>query len=578
MHMTRALFIAAAAATAAASATFVATPTAEACGGFFCGNQPVDQQAERILFAVDEAAGTTTMIVEIRYNGAAEDFAWLLPLGALPDAESLDTFPQAALTALDANTGPQFAFPDDPECYESWGLDAAASGPPRAGGMEGGVDVLIRQAVGPFDLAVIESPDPSALVTWLRDNGFRVTSAMEPYIGLYTTEGNKILALRLQPGRDVADIEPIKIVLPGQAPTIPIRLTAVAAEPEMGIATFVLGDRRFGPAGEWTDVEIDDSDIVWRPYTWPMETNWTALVARAVDEVDGRGVVTEFAGATAPFAELARATTPSDPEQIRAQEALLELLDAHPYMTRMYTRLSPEEMTSDPVFRRTAGGDVDRTHMLSRFVEGRDLCIGDPYMPGMVDGTTPCDFASCGRGGLCRVATIDGGGDVAGCACVHGATARTTFDPRGRAIVSCIDQRLSFMNPGERDVPGGVILPDPCVGFDCGAGGTCVSMNLTPTCVCDEGLVAVGSVASDGSRLTECLRPNEPVPDEFYNQHLPDLAIEGGRPMIVLPGPATRLGGGGGCAVTPGDESAPLFAALGVLGLAGIVARRRRTR
>jgi hypothetical protein len=29
---------------------------AQACGGFFCGRQPVDQTAERILFAVGESS------------------------------------------------------------------------------------------------------------------------------------------------------------------------------------------------------------------------------------------------------------------------------------------------------------------------------------------------------------------------------------------------------------------------------------------------------------------------------------------------------------------------------------------
>lgn len=118
--MTRGLIIAAVAATAATAATLAAPQPAEACGGFFCGNQPVDQQAERILFAVDSTAMTTTMVVEIKYTGSAPDFAWVLPLGAVPDADSLDTFPQAAITALDANTGPVFNFPDDPECYAAW--------------------------------------------------------------------------------------------------------------------------------------------------------------------------------------------------------------------------------------------------------------------------------------------------------------------------------------------------------------------------------------------------------------------------------------------------------------------------
>jgi hypothetical protein len=50
---------------------------------------------------------------------------------------------------------------------------------------------------------------------------------------------------------------------------------------------------------------------------------------------------------------------------------------------------------------------------------------------------------------------------------------------------------MSFLNPGDRETPEATPLAEPCVGFDCGA-GTCVPMNMTPTCVCDEGMVATG--------------------------------------------------------------------------------------
>ena len=167
-----------------------AAPPAVACGGFFCGQQPVDQSAERVVFAVDQEANQTTMIVQIAFQGNAADFAWVVPLGNVPVEGSLDTFPQLALSALDANTGPQIY--QGGGCFEA---DAAA-GAPSSREDDGGVTVHVREEVGPYDVAVIESDDPSALVEWLRENGFRVTTPMEPYIAEYTAAGywqNKII-------------------------------------------------------------------------------------------------------------------------------------------------------------------------------------------------------------------------------------------------------------------------------------------------------------------------------------------------------------------------------------------------
>jgi len=555
-----------------ALASSQAPQQARACGGFFCGQQPVDQTAERIIFAVGE--NSTTMIVQIAYQGSAEDFAWVLPLGAVPEADSLATFPQLAMAGLDAQTGPQFLMPED--CYYGGGRFSAAqgdrnnsAGPPPT---EPEVIVHIRETVGPFDVAVIESDDPGALIGWLQDNSFRVTAAMEPYIAIYTREEMKFLALRLQPGEGVSDIEPFRFTLPGTSPSVPLRMTALASEPEMGIAVFLLGDMRYGPAN-WPNLEIDDAEIVWNADSWPMQTNWAALVARGVDEAGGQGWVTEAAASTAPYVDLLRNSFASTPEQERATAELLALMEQHPYMTRLYSRLSAEEMTSDPMFRRAAGGDVDRTHQLPRYVEGRDIC--DMEYGITRPSTRPCDFATCGAGGLCREVEQADGRLVAGCACVPGATARTTFDPSGAPTVTCQDMRMSFMNPGVDE--SGIRIADPCVGFSCGGGGSCVAMNLTPTCVCGRGLVAVGSLDADGGRQTRCTTPIDYIPARFYEQRLPSrpTTLPAGR-IVEVP-PPVRVLQGGDCAVG-GSTSGSVFgwSALGVVG-ALLLSRRRKS-
>jgi hypothetical protein len=205
---------------------------AQACGGFFCGRTPVDQTAERILFAV--GGGSTTMAVQIQYTGDAADFAWVLPLGEVPDVESLAVFPQRALTALDANTGPRFQLPSDGACYNTFGFPTAAGGAQDAGASPidtppPPVTIHFEVEVGPDEAAAVESTDPQALIDWLRPRGYRVPAAMEPYIAAYTKEGMKFLALKLLPDQGAGDIQPLRFTLPGESPSIPIRLTSLAA-------------------------------------------------------------------------------------------------------------------------------------------------------------------------------------------------------------------------------------------------------------------------------------------------------------------------------------------------------------
>lgn len=113
-------------------------------------------------------------------------------------------------------------------------------------------------------------------------------------------------------------------------------------------------------------------------------------MAQAVDEAGGTGWVTEFAGPSASYAEQVRAQVQdgnfATEDDAAAAVELLAALEAHPYLTRLYTRLSAEEMTSDPVLGRSSLGDVAREHQLSRVVDGIDQCSEDARV-----STDPCD-------------------------------------------------------------------------------------------------------------------------------------------------------------------------------------------
>jgi hypothetical protein len=552
-------------------ATFAPAP-ASACGGFFCSSAPVDQSAERIIFSVNEG-GTTDMIVQIAYQGDSDDFAWLLPLAEVPDPDSLATFPQLAMMALDSGTGPTFAM--HPDCEFPW--DEAAGGDDGDGDVgvvdagvevtDAGVSVYIRETVGPYDVVVIGSESADATSDWLQTNGYRISGPMNEYVKLYTAEGMKFLALKLTAEADVTEIAPFRLTLPGTTPNIPLRLTSIAALPEMGIVVWIFADQRFAPGGETRELTIDESQLRWGGS--PEYYNWKALVARAADAVDGKGFVTEQAGSTNDLRQLiiAQELDPED-ERYPAQQALKELIEGKSYMTRLYTRLSPEEMSYDPLFVRSNDGDVSRVKQLPYVAE---LCDDD----WTNDQPDPCAFGACGAQGLCRKITHDDGSVSAACACAPGLTGRGTLDISGYASVSCIDERMSFLNPGQKDAAGNV-LPDPCAGFSCGEHGSCVSMNMTPTCECKKGYVADATRDASGQLSLRCELPSDPIPESFYQQDLKPVMLPTGRDVHVVR-VASKGDDGGLCSLKPGARSVGLGGAiLGGLGLFVLLRRRRR--
>jgi hypothetical protein len=126
----------------------------------------------------------------------------------------------------------------------------------------------------------------------------------------------------------------------------------------------------------------------------------------------------------------------------------------------------------------------------------------------------------------------DNGIKVAACACAPGLTARAVPDSLNPGPgVTCIDERLSFLNVGDRG-PAGDVLPDPCVGVSCGENGTCVNMNMTATCECKTGFVARPKRRNE-SALT-CVKPTLAIPSSFYGLRMPESSLPTGREVHVV--------------------------------------------
>ncbi len=307
----------------------LAVPVA-ACGGLFCQNIPVDQQAERIIFTVNDDS-TITAYVQINYTGEAPDFSWVVPVPSVPavDVAEIATFDELSLL-----TSPVFIPPLMPDCAMI-PMPMAASA--EDGAVGGSVEVLASGTAGPYAYDVITSPDPTELVIWLRTNDYRITEEMEPLIKLYTDEGMVFLAMKLQPEQGVQDIQPITMTYEGTEPMIPLRLTAVAANPNMSIITWIFGDTQALPTN-YAHPVIENDDLRYN-FGSSDGTNYLQLVDQTVDLYQGRAFITEYA---APTSALVNAT--SDP-------LVQKLFTDYGYVTRVFGRISPEEMLSDPEFK-----------------------------------------------------------------------------------------------------------------------------------------------------------------------------------------------------------------------------------
>lgn len=467
-------------AVAAVVAAVAHASDAGACGCFAQGStaQPVVQAGERILFAHE--GDEVIAYIQIQYQGAADQFGWIVPLPSVP---TLEVGTDELFTMLDNNTLPTYRLTRTQQFCNGgsssssggsggFGCGAFASDTAH-GGATGSSDMNVAasydmalsgpavesSSIGPYDYAVLKADDETAMLQWLSDNRYFVPAGTMNAIKPYVHPGAYFLALKLRGGQTAGDIAPIVLRYTSDLPMIPITLTQVGAVDNMGILVWVAGEARAIPRNYY-HVVLDDLPVWFSNFTF-----YNQALIDAVHEAPGKhGFITQYAGSSSlvqgkldypgRFGDLtqlraqtakadylhylryynysfnallvsilqryipepkvlidmgvplnqfyqyydnyaqydtdgdadAGTPTPFDPNGLTdeivsrivtpSQDANA-LLTRHPYLTRLYTALSPKDMTIDPVFSSNRElGDVPLLHSATITTP----CIGQPWI------------------------------------------------------------------------------------------------------------------------------------------------------------------------------------------------------
>ncbi len=467
-------------AAAAATTIGLAPASAEACGGTFCDagpqQMPVDQTGENILFVLTEDQVEAHIQIQYDADAGAENFAWVIPVMAIPEFEAgsqqlFDNLLNGSVPTYGFNTvqdpcGPPNGFPNGGVGDGDFGGDDAGGD----GDEEEAPDVVFQDTVGAFEIAVLDGGTVEGVMQWLGDNGYDQDPAAAPILAEYLADGFLFAAMKLKNGAGVDEIHPIVIRYQGTEPCVPLKLTRIAAQDDMDVRVFFLGEGRTVPTN-FRHVLVNPLMIDWVN----LASNYKDVISLAVDaeSADGNAFVTEYAGSSAtvpqgalhdpgwnaqPFADLG--PSPVGVTQILSDQGMMDcnngecfwghaliegllkqyvpvpdgidetlfydclecyeasidleawdpqgfaddfqeriidpgahalgLLQQHPYLTRMYTTISPNEMTVDPVFRENPNlADVpnQRIGTLTRHCngtgtmelpDGREVFLPDP--------------------------------------------------------------------------------------------------------------------------------------------------------------------------------------------------------
>ncbi len=278
---------------------------AQACGG--CFHPPVPPMEtgtvvtdHQMIFVTSPAQ--TTLYDMIKYSGAPSSFAWVLPIHGTVQVGLSSEAVFAALDQVTATTivpppYPSCPIPADCNCNELE-LGGASTGAPQAAIDAGAVNVLSMATVGPYDTVQLQSSDPTALDTWLTNNGYSIPSDVAPIIAAYVNDGFDFLALRLAPGQGVQAMRPVSVTSTGAGMTLPLRMVAAGTGATVGVTLWALSDGRL-EAENFQNFIVQASQLVW---DWSSDvSNYSTLVQAKETSLGNAAWQTESSTDVSPY-------------------------------------------------------------------------------------------------------------------------------------------------------------------------------------------------------------------------------------------------------------------------------------
>jgi hypothetical protein len=236
----------------AALALFATPVAACGCGIYIPEEGEARVEQERALIVWD--AGQEDIVLELGVQGDSAEAAWIFPVPSPATAQLGDA---RIFETLQELTKPRTKKVYD--WFPNWGLTGAVGGAP------GGVQVLNRQTLGPFDVSSLAASDANSLSDWLTTNGYAFPDGLSGVLEPYVAQNWYYVAARLLPGAAgetlTGRLDPLRVTFQSDKIVYPMRATALATG-DLSVFLYVLADHRVNKQTAFGSSQVTFADWV----------------------------------------------------------------------------------------------------------------------------------------------------------------------------------------------------------------------------------------------------------------------------------------------------------------------------
>ncbi|HHS12870.1 MAG TPA: DUF2330 domain-containing protein [bacterium] len=217
--------------------------TSRADGGFFISSSvghSAESPNQRAVVIHD--GQTENLIIQVKYQGNAEDFAWVIPIPSLPEPGAIATVNDSIFSRLHELTQPKVAIRHRSLYGDKGGMDEQVI-------PDSSVKVWSMLEVGPYAVSVVSGSDSRALTQWLESRGFSL-AGHQPTIETYVGKGWYFLAVRVlvadhsQNSEYQAGLPAIQVAFETAIPVFPLKISHVSSALKNEIEVYVISYHR----------------------------------------------------------------------------------------------------------------------------------------------------------------------------------------------------------------------------------------------------------------------------------------------------------------------------------------------
>ena len=166
----------------------ISTQAAAFCGFYVAkADTGLFNESSQVVYVRDGQRNVVTMASD--FKGNVKDFAMVIPVPSVLRKEQISVVNHATLQQLDAYSAPRLVEYFDPDpcapVYEALPAPVMAPRPmmrpsaPAARARQLGVTVEARYTVAEYDILLLSAKESGGLVTWLREQGYRLPNGAD---------------------------------------------------------------------------------------------------------------------------------------------------------------------------------------------------------------------------------------------------------------------------------------------------------------------------------------------------------------------------------------------------------------